>query len=614
MFDDQPPRWLLPWYWLQRSLRAIGARLAYVGSLLVWPIEWLVGLLGVKLFAATEGAERLESGFLYVFYWITWPIRILFRLLRAVVMLIPDPVRRVLALPLHFAMMLAHRVVSGLVWIGDTHIFDFIILWITWLLKPIWYPFAAVGNFVIAWAATRPLRKLLWGIPALLLILPIAVVAAYGMLWGENDTAARYRLAVKQSLDEKDYTKAQLFERKLAQLGVDTKLSAFHTAQALERDGRTLEAYDRMQRLAPLDATGYPQAHVWIIQRLMSDKIELPESEVHRLVGAHLDSLESMSAKDPQLNVIRAVWLSQENKLEEAAALLEPLVHRIPSAAIEHFRINLALNRLDDARQDAAAIREHMQRLVRNGTSLTSTDYQYWATAEELLGSPTRFRDVLKEWIKSDPQNQMARRGLAALYLREFDLIIRSPQADPQELVARVHDAFELDDVPGDVKQRLSLLYQQRKVDPMVRTFFEQLAESPDLAPALSETLGTAAAVSGEWQRAQTWLEQSLRSDETNHVAWNNLACVMLQQPDQSLENALTASEKALAMDPENFRYRETRGQILLKMGKVQEAVSDLEFALNAMPETPAIHRSLAKAYAALGEQSLADYHQQYSE
>jgi tetratricopeptide (TPR) repeat protein len=612
MFDEQPSRWLMPMYWLRRTVRAIGERAARVGALLVWPLEWLIGLLGHKLFAATEGAKHVESALLYLVYWLTWPLRMLYRMLRAAArFLIPEPVRRAIVMAFHFVSVTIHR---GLVWIGDTLMFDVAILWLTWLLRPVWYPFAAVGNFFVAWAATRPAKKLLWGIPALALILPIVVAAAYGYFGGQRDIAARYRLAVKKSLDEKDYKKANLFERKLAQLGVDTKLSEYLTAQALERDGRMLDAYDRMQRLAPLDAPGYPQAHFWIIQRLMSDKIELPEGEVHRLVGAHLDSLESMSAKDPQLNVIRAVWLSQENKLDEAAVLLEPLVHRIPSAAIEHFRINLTLRRFEEARRDATAIRDHMQRQIRNGTSLKSTDYQFWATAEELLGSSLHFRDVLLDWIKNDPQNELARRSLAAHYLREFDLIIRSPNPDSKELVACVREAFEVDNVPDDVRQRIALLYQQQHLDPAVSKFFDELTKSRNLPPALAETVGTAAAVRGQWKRAQACLEQAVARNEQNHVAWNNLACVMLQQPTAPLDTARAAVEKALALDPDNYRYRETRGQILLKLGQTKPAVDDLEFALNAMPGTPAIHKSLSVAYAALGDQTLAAFHRQHSE
>jgi regulator of sirC expression with transglutaminase-like and TPR domain len=109
-------------------------------------------------------------------------------------------------------------------------------------------------------------------------------------------------------------------------------------------------------------------------------------------------------------------------------------------------------------------------------------------------------------------------------------------------------------------------------------------------------------------------LEQAVAGDPSNAVAWNNLACVLLQQPDAGLESSLAASERALQLQPLDYRFRETRGQIFARLGRWQEAVDDLEYALNGMPDVPAIHRSLGKAYDALGETQLAAVHRQHAE
>ena len=60
---------------------------------------------------------------------------------------------------------------------------------------------------------------------------------------------------------------------------------------------------------------------------------------------------------------------------------------------------------------------------------------------------------------------------------------------------------------------------------------------------------------------------------------------------------------------PENAHYRETRGQILIKLQRWSDAVRDLELALNGMPESQPIHRSLAEAYEQLGDATLAAAH-----
>ncbi|HJQ81926.1 MAG TPA: tetratricopeptide repeat protein [Lacipirellulaceae bacterium] len=88
----------------------------------------------------------------------------------------------------------------------------------------------------------------------------------------------------------------------------------------------------------------------------------------------------------------------------------------------------------------------------------------------------------------------------------------------------------------------------------------------------------------------------------------------MLQEPDGDIDDALEAVNEALEIRPDEFRFRETRGQVLVRLGRWQEAVQDLEYAANGMPESRDIHRSLAKAYDALGEKQLAQVHHEHAE
>jgi tetratricopeptide (TPR) repeat protein len=128
------------------------------------------------------------------------------------------------------------------------------------------------------------------------------------------------------------------------------------------------------------------------------------------------------------------------------------------------------------------------------------------------------------------------------------------------------------------------------------------------------EAVGTAAAMSGELEMAKDCLRRATTKDPSRSLAWNNYAWVVLQEPEGDLEDALVAVNKALAIRPEEFRFRETRGQLLVRLGRWQEAVQDLEYAANGMPESRDIHRSLAEAYDALGEKQLAQVHREHAE
>jgi Flp pilus assembly protein TadD len=77
------------------------------------------------------------------------------------------------------------------------------------------------------------------------------------------------------------------------------------------------------------------------------------------------------------------------------------------------------------------------------------------------------------------------------------------------------------------------------------------------------------------------------------------------------LEQGLALANRAIEIEPTNAEYRDTRGQILLKLGRWAESVADLEVALNGMPDDPSIHQSLALAYDRLGKPALAEFHRQ---
>jgi tetratricopeptide (TPR) repeat protein len=117
----------------------------------------------------------------------------------------------------------------------------------------------------------------------------------------------------------------------------------------------------------------------------------------------------------------------------------------------------------------------------------------------------------------------------------------------------------------------------------------------------------------GEWERAKVYLQQALAKDPKNSIALNNYAWLIIQDPAGDLTAALDAANQAIDLKPEDFQYRETRGQVLVRLGRWREAVDDLEYAANGMPESKEIHLSLAKAYDALGNSQLAQVHRRHA-
>jgi predicted Zn-dependent protease len=75
------------------------------------------------------------------------------------------------------------------------------------------------------------------------------------------------------------------------------------------------------------------------------------------------------------------------------------------------------------------------------------------------------------------------------------------------------------------------------------------------------------------------------------------------------LERALAIIQSVLTNAPGNPEFRDTRGKILLKLGRYQDAITDLEYALPSLGAAINTHRALAQAYEPLGLSQLVQEH-----
>jgi tetratricopeptide (TPR) repeat protein len=90
----------------------------------------------------------------------------------------------------------------------------------------------------------------------------------------------------------------------------------------------------------------------------------------------------------------------------------------------------------------------------------------------------------------------------------------------------------------------------------------------------------------------------------------NNMAMILALGDKPDLPRALGIIQSVLEKYPKSANFRETRGEILVKMGRWQEAVVDLEYALPILGSRRNTHSALAEAYRGLGSQELAAQHE----
>ena len=77
--------------------------------------------------------------------------------------------------------------------------------------------------------------------------------------------------------------------------------------------------------------------------------------------------------------------------------MLQPIVDKIPSAAVMRMELDLSLGNFEEARSDARAVRVHMNERRRKDAKLSVLDCRSGAIAEELLGN----LDASATWSES---------------------------------------------------------------------------------------------------------------------------------------------------------------------------------------------------------------------
>ncbi len=592
--------------WFAARTRQVG----YAWDAVVGPIENLFGRIGEGVLSAFDSFEGLESLVIRVVRVLFWPVIALGRLFGR---LFPAGTG---AGPLGFVGRFFSWIGVTLVRLAERLNLDGVLVLSAKLLRPVWLPIASLLGFVNAWLATRRSRELLLATPALVLALPFALVAVKGAMLGNGDIAERYKIAVRDAAEAGDFEKVELYERKLAQLGIDTRRTDYRTALKLADDGDLQDAYERMQRLAPADKPGYAAAHLWIAQRLLAGEISADpttDSADDRqaslaLAEQHLDQLEALDMSSSGLALLRAYVLALTEREQDAIAALEPYAREPGPAAVMRMRLLAQVRDLKAAREQARVVLG-MTASRKWRDAATADDFESWALAAELLADVDQLDTSLQGWVRAFPDDPKPKILLSKHRREEAIRLLSAPTTAPEKTAGVIADAVRLGAPGAWTTATVARIVQQRAGSRYLQRVWEVLMESPDTPESLVSVMATSAAAEGDITHARAAFQRLVEGEEATPVVWNNYAWTLLQEPDPDPQQALEAVGRALKAAPNDFRFRETRGQVMIALGRWADAISDLEYALNGLPDATDVHRSLAAAYEATAQPQLADIH-----
>ena len=155
----------------------------------------------------------------------------------------------------------------------------------------------------------------------------------------------------------------------------------------------------------------------------------------------------------------------------------------------------------------------------------------------------------------------------------------------------------------------MRLLRDQENQAEQAREMLTRMLAAGQASALVHLLLGTDAGQRGDAKEAVWHLQQAHELEPGMAVAANNLAWHLAHSDPPQLEQALTLIDHLATQWPDVAHFRDTRGQILAKLGKWEEAITDLQAALPAMRDNPDIHRTLSEAYQQLGLEELAREH-----
>jgi uncharacterized protein HemY len=122
--------------------------------------------------------------------------------------------------------------------------------------------------------------------------------------------------------------------------------------------------------------------------------------------------------------------------------------------------------------------------------------------------------------------------------------------------------------------------------------------------------VGSSAVAEGQWDVARRHLEQAYRLNSRLPALLNQLAWALACGEPPELERALRLAETAVELSPHEPELLATRGRVLARLERWQEALTDLEAVLTTGSEQGELHATLAEVYTALGDAEMAKRHQ----
>jgi tetratricopeptide (TPR) repeat protein len=456
----------------------------------------------------------------------------------------------------------------------------------------------------VVWLITRPYQLLWRALPAMLAVITVLAVAVACMF---PQGQGNYQAVVNQALSKKDYATVRVASLRQMQLGGNQPPYLFNLAQSLDGLGQPGEAQVLMRMVAPLSRPGHAPAHLYAARALLV-RTNLSPAECAR-AETHLSHVLTLNPTSLEANDILGSMYAEMHCWDLAKKHLAMASAGNPFSAVSLAALLMDQGDPEGARKYAAVAR-HL--------------FLAWFAHDD---RPT----VGLAWIKSlaleddfpGALGMLQRRrehftktayavATGDLYLMWANFIQRTQPGDLTTLIQLLKTGLEAAPKNVGLLGILGRICEHNETaTPAQRAFLENLLAKGEAPELLHYILGMAAWDRSELEAARRHFQLACAASPPTAIVVNNLAYLMVMGPNPDPPRALAMINPLVEQFPKAGNYRDTRGQILVKLGRWQEAITDLEQALPQLPRKGQTHGALAIAYRELGMPKLAAQHAQ---
>jgi tetratricopeptide (TPR) repeat protein len=462
------------------------------------------------------------------------------------------------------------------------------------------------------WWQSRDFGKLLLALPALIACLTWGAYAALVVRRHRVDTESDYRDMASAAMSARDFETARLAFDRLSRISQEKRGEyLFNMALCIGNLGREEEATALLSYLAPQDRAGYAPAHLFLAKSLLRETNATPATV--RTVELHLRHIIESGADPVEPQFLLGQIYMRQGRLDEARKLLLDVVATRNEAALPLAVVLRAQGDLLGASKWAGLAAAYFADRVGDAKADDQSLRLQWADALILIQNYEKAFSVLETGWKQfgNPAYPPAIGNVCANWVRAT-----ASQA-PDDLARRIKLIQQgLQYAPqneGLLQEMIALTRLQGPAADTARDTMNKLLAQGNSSAFIHFCLGADAWQHHEEDKARQHF--TIAFEQAPHLPYiaNNMAVLLTLSDNPDCKRALEIIQPIVEKFPNDPNFRESRGQVLVKLGRYEEGIKDLEFALPHLKSANATHRALAEGYRHLGMPDLATEHEKLS-